>query len=136
MPPIPAITRYLAAFLTAHRYAGDEGDQGTWNRSRQGREHRSSPARCTSSSTAACSNRRLRQTLPRCPPTLVPRSPSRPRTLRPCVLDNDRLDLAVARGAAYYGMVRRGEGVRIAASLARTYYIGIDSISRSPAPNS
>jgi hypothetical protein len=31
----------------------------------------------------------------------------------------------VARGAAYYGMVRRGEGVKIVASLARTYYIGI-----------
>ena len=43
------------------------------------------------------------------------------------VLDNDRLDLAVARGAAYYGMVRRGEGVKIVASLARTYYIGVES---------
>lgn len=41
------------------------------------------------------------------------------------ILDNDRLDLAVARGAAYYGLVRRGEGVRIAANLARTYYIGV-----------
>ena len=28
---------------------------------------------------------------------------------QPIVLDNDRLDLAVARGAAYYGMVRRGQ---------------------------
>jgi len=46
---------------------------------------------------------------------------------RPLVLDNERLDLAVARGAAYYGMVRRGEGVRIAAGLARTYYIGVES---------
>jgi molecular chaperone DnaK (HSP70) len=46
---------------------------------------------------------------------------------QPRVLDNDRLDLAVARGAAYYGMVRRGEGVRIAASLARSYYIGVES---------
>jgi len=36
------------------------------------------------------------------------------------------LDLAVARGATYYGMVRRGEGVRIAAGLARTYYIGVE----------
>ena len=45
----------------------------------------------------------------------------------PVVLENDRLDLAVARGAAYYGMVRRGEGVRIAASLARSYYIAVDS---------
>ena len=44
----------------------------------------------------------------------------------PIVLDNDRLDLAVARGAAYYGMVRRGLGVRIAAGLARTYYIGVE----------
>ncbi len=45
----------------------------------------------------------------------------------PIVLDNDRLDLAVARGAAYYGMVRRGAGVRITANLARTYYLGIES---------
>ena len=45
----------------------------------------------------------------------------------PIVLDNDRLDLAVARGAAYYGMVRRGQGVRIAANLARSYYIGVES---------
>jgi hypothetical protein len=43
----------------------------------------------------------------------------------PQVLDNDRLDLAVARGSAYYGMVRRDQGVRIAASLARSYYIGM-----------
>ncbi len=43
----------------------------------------------------------------------------------PQVLDNDRLDLAVARGAAYYGMVRRGEGVKIAANLARSYYIRV-----------
>lgn len=46
---------------------------------------------------------------------------------QPQVLDNERLDLAVAQGAAYYGMVRRGVGVRIAAGLARTYYIGISS---------
>jgi hypothetical protein len=42
---------------------------------------------------------------------------------------NERLDLAVARGAAYYGMVRRGEGVRIAANLARSYYIGVAGTS-------
>ena len=33
----------------------------------------------------------------------------------PIVLRNDRLDLAVARGAAYFGMVRRGVGIRIIA---------------------
>ena len=46
---------------------------------------------------------------------------------QPTVLDNDRLDLAVARGATYYGMVRRGEGIRIAANLARSYYVEVDS---------
>jgi len=35
------------------------------------------------------------------------------------------LDLAVARGAAYYGMTRKGEGVRIRGGLGRSYYIGI-----------
>ena len=44
----------------------------------------------------------------------------------PQVLDNDRLDLAVARGAAYFGMVRRGVGIRIVAGLARTYYVGVE----------
>jgi len=41
------------------------------------------------------------------------------------VLEHKHLHLAVARGAAYYGKVRRGEGVRITSNLARTYYIGI-----------
>jgi hypothetical protein len=44
----------------------------------------------------------------------------------PTVLRNDRLDLAVARGAAYFGMVRRGVGIRIVAGLARTYYVGLE----------
>jgi molecular chaperone DnaK (HSP70) len=44
----------------------------------------------------------------------------------PIELRNDRLDLAVARGAAYFGMVRRGVGIRIVAGLSRTYYIGIE----------
>jgi molecular chaperone DnaK (HSP70) len=37
------------------------------------------------------------------------------------------LDLAVACGAAYYGMARRGRGIRIRAGTARSYYIGIES---------
>lgn len=52
-------------------------------------------------------------------------------TWTPTILENERLDLAVARGAAYYGMVRRGEGVRIAAGLARTYYIGVETAAPS-----
>ncbi|WP_437192748.1 Hsp70 family protein [Planctomicrobium sp. SH527] len=47
----------------------------------------------------------------------------------PIVLENPRHDLAVARGAAYYGMVRRNQGIRIAAGLPRTYYIGVGAES-------
>ncbi|EGR0023748.1 Hsp70 family protein [Vibrio alginolyticus] len=37
------------------------------------------------------------------------------------------LDLAVASGAAYYGSVRRGQGVRIRGGIASAYYVGIES---------
>jgi molecular chaperone DnaK (HSP70) len=37
------------------------------------------------------------------------------------------LDLAVARGAAYYALVKRGKGVRIRGGTARSYYIGVES---------
>ena len=43
------------------------------------------------------------------------------------VLDAPDLDHAVARGAAYYGLARRGRGVRIRGGAARSYYIGIES---------
>lgn len=42
---------------------------------------------------------------------------------KPGILEGNRLDLAVAQGAAYFGMVRRGEGIRIDARLARSYYL-------------
>lgn len=41
-------------------------------------------------------------------------------------LSSTSLDLAVARGAAYYGKVRRGHGVAIRGGLPRTYYLKID----------
>jgi molecular chaperone DnaK (HSP70) len=43
------------------------------------------------------------------------------------VLETADLDLAVARGAAYYGRARRGRGIRIRAGSPRTYYIGVES---------
>ncbi|MFO0811155.1 MAG: Hsp70 family protein [Gemmataceae bacterium] len=42
-------------------------------------------------------------------------------------LPGNDLDLAVARGAAYYGLVRRGKGVRIRGGTARAYYIGVET---------
>jgi len=43
------------------------------------------------------------------------------------VLERADLDLAVARGAAYYGYVRRGRGVRIRGGTARAYYVAVES---------
>jgi len=37
------------------------------------------------------------------------------------------LDMAVARGGAYYGLVRRGKGVRIRGGTARAYYVGVET---------
>lgn len=37
------------------------------------------------------------------------------------------LDLAVARGAAYYGYVRKGKGVRIRGGTGAAYYVGVES---------
>jgi hypothetical protein len=42
-------------------------------------------------------------------------------------LDAADLDLAVARGAAYYGFARRGRGIRIRGGTARSYYIGVET---------
>ncbi|MGD2073999.1 MAG: Hsp70 family protein [Gammaproteobacteria bacterium] len=42
-------------------------------------------------------------------------------------LEGADLDLAVARGAAYYGFVRRGGGVRIRGGTAQAYYVGVES---------
>ena len=43
------------------------------------------------------------------------------------LLDGANLDLAVARGAAYYGHVRQGRGVRIRGGTAQSYYVGVES---------
>jgi len=40
---------------------------------------------------------------------------------------SDDLMHAVARGAAYYGLARQGEGVRVRGGVPRSYYIGIET---------
>jgi hypothetical protein len=53
-------------------------------------------------------------------------------------LSGEDLMHAVSRGAAYYGLARRGRGVRIRGGVPRTYYVGIESAMPSipgfPAP--
>ncbi len=55
------------------------------------------------------------------------------------VLQGNDLDLAAARGAAYYGLVRRGKGVRIRGGTARSYYVGVETslpaVPGSPPPH-
>ncbi len=44
------------------------------------------------------------------------------------ILSNPDLELAVAKGAAYYGYLKEtGKGVRVRAGVARSFYVGIDS---------
>lgn len=112
-----AITRHLAAFLAAHAQSASDD-----------------PSRPVAPGTLARPDvilfnggffhsprlaRRLLDVL-----SSWFRSPAEP-DWSPVVLDHDRLDLAVARGAAYYGLVRRGEGVAISAALPRSYYVGM-----------
>ena len=46
---------------------------------------------------------------------------------KPVWLEHQRLDLAVARGAAYFGLARRGLGVKVVSNLARAYYLGVET---------
>jgi hypothetical protein len=43
------------------------------------------------------------------------------------LLEHESLELAVARGAAYYGLVRRGLGQRIGGGAAHAFYVGLES---------
>ncbi|MEZ6089218.1 MAG: Hsp70 family protein [Pirellulaceae bacterium] len=129
----PAISRYLSVFLTAHQHDDPVGNAAS--------------EEASSGENDASGDRSLSKDAM---PDVVlfnggffASTVLRGEVLRlfehwfgrvPQVLDNDRLDLAVARGASYYGMVRRGEGVKIAASLARSYYIAVDADPASGQP--
>lgn len=131
--PDPAATRWLAAFLTAHGQERMKDEGGRMNKGKTGEAgvgtHTSSfplqPSRpdVLLYNGGVFASPLLRERLLESIRGWF-RSPAEP-DWSPLVLDNDRLDLAVARGAAYFGMVRRGQGVRIAAGLARTYYIEV-----------
>ncbi len=43
----------------------------------------------------------------------------------PVILENPDFDLSVAMGAAYYGLVKQGTGVKVGSGSPRSYYLGI-----------
>ncbi len=43
------------------------------------------------------------------------------------VLEGADPDMAVAKGAVYYGFAKKGKGLRIRAGVGRTYYIGVET---------
>ena len=57
------------------------------------------------------------------PPDPEARRPRRAPRIR--LLKHESLELAVARGAAYYGLVRRGHGLKIGGGAARAYYVAL-----------
>ncbi|MDQ3330554.1 MAG: hsp70 family protein [Planctomycetota bacterium] len=118
----PAITRHLAAFLTSHRdVLADERE----------RDSTTDPSRPDAVlfnggffSSPILQSRLL--------DVLGGWFAHDTATYEPTVLDHDQLYLAVAKGATYYGLVRRGHGVRITAGLARTYYVGVEARGERP----
>ncbi|MEM7128661.1 MAG: Hsp70 family protein [Chloroflexota bacterium] len=53
----------------------------------------------------------------------------------PTELENPVPELAVAMGAAYYGLVRVGRGVRVGSGSPRAFYIGVGSIEGNAEEN-
>jgi molecular chaperone DnaK (HSP70) len=96
----PAITRQLARFLQTHAAAGRPDavllNGGVFN-------------------SAAIASRLLEVI-----------SGWWPGASRIRVLEHESLELAVARGAAWYGMVRQGMGRRIGGGAAHSFYVGLE----------
>ncbi|HKB03440.1 MAG TPA: Hsp70 family protein [Gemmataceae bacterium] len=116
----PAVTKHLAAFLSrqAEHLANREPPKG--------RKKKAAP---TGLPTAILFNggvfkaRPLRERLT----SVLNKWAKEAKGEAVRTLQGTDLDLSVSRGAAYYGLVRRGKGVRIRGGTARAYYIGVET---------
>lgn len=115
----PAITRHLAHFLTSHRHTGDE--LSAFEGQSAGNFDPGRPDVVLFNGGFFASPLLQDRLVSVLSGWFSQHEPG----WTPKVLDSQQLDLAVACGAAYYGMVRRGEGVGITATLARSYYVGV-----------
>jgi hypothetical protein len=120
----PAVTRHLAAFLVRQAAAGAarrSADEATSGSSSQG-------ARILPFTKVLLNGGVLKAPLLR---ERLLATLNRWLGLQGCapaaLLPGDDPELAVARGAAYFGLVRRGRGIRIRGGTARAYYVGVES---------
>jgi hypothetical protein len=102
----PAITRHLAAFLALHAEPGDAGAARPTHVLFNGGVFKA-PA--------------LRERVLEVLAAWFPAAPPAP------LQGAQDLEYAVARGAAYYGAVKQGRGVRIRGGTARAYYVGVET---------
>jgi molecular chaperone DnaK (HSP70) len=114
----PAIPKHLSAFLKRHR-TEPIGQGGFTDGDR--------PARPDAIlfNGGALTPSVVRERLMSVVTSWFPDEPGAPYA--PRVLSNASLDLAVAYGAAYYGVVRRGGGIRIGGGTARSFYVGFQA---------
>ncbi len=114
----PAVPKHLSAFLRRHR-AEAVGQEGHAPDDR--------PARPDAIlfNGGALTPDGLRERIVRVVGSWFADDPGPPYA--PRVLSNVSLDLAVAQGAAYYGVVRRGGGIRIGGGTARSFYVGLET---------
>jgi hypothetical protein len=110
--PDAAATRYLAAFLTGHRDASSSKQENSFDPAR--------PDIVLFNGGVLTSTTIRKRIL-----DVLKSWFGKDGSWSPVVFENDHPELAVARGAAYFGLVRRGVGVRISAGLARSYYMGV-----------
>jgi molecular chaperone DnaK (HSP70) len=122
----PAITKHLAQFLTRNDEVLTEKASA-----KKGRKKSAQPAVVLFNGGVFKANPLRQRMLEVLGGWINPKSGVRE-------LQGADLDRAVAGGAAYYGLVRRGKGIRIRGGAARSYYIGVETslpaVPGSPPP--
>ncbi len=115
----PAITRHLAAFLTRHRGAKDA--QSTSGLHLVGKNFLHPTAILFNGGVMKSTELKNRVV------DVISQWVQEEGGDKPKVLPGSELELAVAQGAACFGRVRNGKGIRIRGGTARAYYVGIET---------